>query len=185
MQPEKLQKKDWTAFKKGVELLYKKLCFAYADATRKKLILIRTDISSVVNERKLREKEERKRVACLENMPVACAPAEVLLDPDGVPYGFLIAYSNQAYAKLVGVEVPELLKRNFYEVFPDMDRKRLPYLGCGGKEPAYADPCVSDRKRAFWQRAGGHYRGIFSDQGAAKEQGRNAARFGDDHRPDI
>ena len=117
----------YATFKKEEDLLYKKLCFAYADATRKKLVLIRTDISSVVNERKLREKEERKRVAYLENMPVACVSAEVLLDPDGAPYDFRITYSNQAYAKLVGVEVPELLKRNYYEIFPDMDRKRLPY----------------------------------------------------------
>ena len=117
----------YATFKKEEDLLYKKLCFAYADATRKKLVLIRTDISSVVNERKLREKEERKRVAYLENMPVACVSAEVLLDPDVAPYDFRITYSNQAYAKLVGVEVPELLKRNYYEIFPDMDRKRLPY----------------------------------------------------------
>ena len=66
-------------------------------------------------------------MAYLENMPVACVSAEVLLDPDGAPYDFRITYSNQAYAKLVGVEVPELLKRNYYEIFPDMDRKRLPY----------------------------------------------------------
>lgn len=128
---QELQEKEeyilYATFKDQEKIFYKKLYFSYADATRKKLILIRTDVSDIVKERKLREREERKRIAYLEHMPVACVSAKVLLDEDGDPYDFRLTYSNQAYAKLMETELQELLKKNFYEIFPKADRKRLKY----------------------------------------------------------
>ena len=47
-------------------LTYKKFRFCYADASRREILLTRTDVSDVVKERMLRQEEEKKRVAHLE-----------------------------------------------------------------------------------------------------------------------
>ena len=47
-------------------LTYKKFRFCYADASKKEILLTRTDVSDVVKERMLRQEEEKKRVAYLE-----------------------------------------------------------------------------------------------------------------------
>lgn len=128
---QELENKDdyilYATVKGKEENSYKKLYFSYADETRRKLLLIRTDISDVVRERKLREYEEKKRMAYLDNMPVACVSAKVLLDEEERPYDFRITYANQAYAKLMGVNQDELFVNNFYEICPNTDRRRLQY----------------------------------------------------------
>lgn len=106
---------------------YKKLRFSYEDEEKKHLLLTRTDVGALMGERKLREREQAKRLAYLENMPVAFCSIRVLLDETGRPYDFQFTYCNRAHEALEGVRPGELLGKNFYEFFQDTDPKWLRY----------------------------------------------------------
>lgn len=106
---------------------YKKFVFRYGDEEKTKLLLARLDVDDVLKERKLREREEKKRISYLENMPVAFCSIKVLLDENGEPYDFQFIYANPAHAKLEGVDTGELIGKNFYEFFENTDRKWLKF----------------------------------------------------------
>lgn len=109
------------------ELSHKKFRFCYVDAEKKAILLTRTDVSGIIEERQKREKEERKRLRYLENMPVAFCSIEVLLDNQGKPKDFLFTYSNKEHDKLEGAEYGELIGRKFYDYFENGDPKWLDY----------------------------------------------------------
>lgn len=106
---------------------YKKLRFSYEDEGKKHLLLTRTDVGALMGERKLREREQAKRLAYLENMPVAFCSIKVLLDGNDRPRDFQFTYCNRAHEELEGVQPGELLGKNFYEFFQDTDPKWLRY----------------------------------------------------------
>ena len=108
-------------------LAYKKLRFSYEDETKRRLLATRTDVGAWMGERKLREKERIKRLAYLDNMPVAFCSTKVLLDDAGKPYDFQFTYCNKAHEELEGVGPGELLGKNFYEFFRETDPKWLQY----------------------------------------------------------
>ena len=106
---------------------YKKLRFSYEDEEEKYLLLTRTDVGALMGERKLREREQAKRLAYLENMPVAFCSIKVLLDENDRPRDFHFTYCNRAHEELEGVQPGELLGKNFYEFFQNTDPKWLRY----------------------------------------------------------
>lgn len=108
-------------------LSYKKLRFSYENETKERLLLTRTDIGALVGERKLREREQAKRLEYLENMPVAFCSVKVLLDDSGQPYDFQFTYCNRAHEELEGVKAGELIGKNFYQFFKETDPKWLRY----------------------------------------------------------
>ncbi len=116
-----------TIVEKG-EKRYKKIRFCYSDETRSKLLMTRMDISSLMQERKLRKEEERKHLEYLESMPVAFCEVKVLLDEDGKPYDLVYTYSNPAHAELEGVKEGELLGKQFYQYYKEADPKWLSYF---------------------------------------------------------
>lgn len=108
-------------------LSYKKLRFSYEGEGKEHLLLTRTDVGALMGERKLREREQAKRLAYLENMPVAFCSIKVLLDESGQPYDFQFTYCNRAHEELERVKAGELIGKNFYEFFKDTDPKWLRY----------------------------------------------------------
>lgn len=106
---------------------YKKLRFSYENERKEYLLLTRTDVGALMGERKLREREKARRLAYLENMPVAFCSIKVLLDGEGKPCDFQFTYCNRAHEELEGVKAGELLGKNFYEFFGDTDPKWLKY----------------------------------------------------------
>mgnify|MGYP001180719430 FL=1 len=109
------------------EIYYKKLRFCYLDERKEELLLSRVDISDIVREQKLREQEERRRRAFLENMPVICFTCEVLLDEKGEPYDFMFTYSNRIHAKMMKMDCQELVGKRFYADLHETDRRWLSY----------------------------------------------------------
>lgn len=108
-------------------MFYKRLRFIYSDKEKTKILLSRVDISDIVREQQLREKEEKKRLIYLENMSVACLELKILTDDAGIPYDFKIVYSNKAFTELAGEKYQNLIGERFYEVFKDADAKWLEY----------------------------------------------------------
>lgn len=106
---------------------HKKLRFCYVDSEKKAILLTRTDVTGIIQERQKREKEEKKRLSYLENMPVAFCSIEVLLDENGEPKDFLFTYSNREHDKLEGAGYGELIGRKFYDYFKNGDPKWLKY----------------------------------------------------------
>ena len=109
-------------------LTFKKFRFCYADDTHRELLLTRTDVSDVMGEKLLREREEKKRLAYLENMPVPFCSIHVLTDKDEKPLDFEFTYGNHAHAKLENVKDGQLIGKKYYETFPDTDPKWLQYF---------------------------------------------------------
>ena len=108
-------------------IAHKKYRFCYVDSEKKAILLTRTDVSGIIQEKQRREREERKRLSYLENMPVAFCSIQVLLDEDGKPKDFLFTYSNREHDKLEGAGYGELIGRKFYEYFKNGDLKWLKY----------------------------------------------------------
>lgn len=109
-------------------MTYKKFRFCYADNSRKELLMTRTDVSDVMGERLLREQEEKKRLAYLENMPVAFCSIEILSGSDGKPEDFMFTYVNQAYEKFENVEKETVIGKPYYKTFPNTNPKLLQYF---------------------------------------------------------
>lgn len=112
---------------KGKKNSYKRLRFCYADDSQQTILLTRTDVSEIFQERKKSEAVEKHFRELLTNMPIAISSTEVLLDENGLPYDFRYTYCNPAHERLEGVDSGELTGKRFYKFFENPDPKWLPF----------------------------------------------------------